>query len=87
MPRVNIPGGKQVHNARSRTSAGVMATPSGMAPGMVIRTPWERDWEARRGDARCRGKTWHDMPGGESGIQKINFFLFSRGLIDFQEQH
>ena len=33
---------------------------------------WNEEWE---------GRTWQDMPGGQADIQKMNFFLWRRGIL------
>lgn len=32
-------------------------------------------------------KTWEDMPGKDVDVQKLNFFLFRRGLYDVDARH
>jgi len=43
---------------------------SGTVHSAVAR--WDEKWE---------GRTWQDMPGGQADIQKMNFFLYRRGIL------
>jgi len=38
--------------------------------------PWQMSW---------RGRTWRDMPGGDETMQKCNFALWRRGLLESEE--
>lgn len=48
---------------------------------------WEKLWLARRKGLRCRGKGIEDMPGVDADHKKLNWFLWTRGLLNEDMTH
>ena len=54
----------------NRTNKGQGWSYLGAGHAAVVK--WDEVWS---------GRTWEDMPGGQADIQKMNFFLWRRGIL------